>query len=257
MLETYFKVSDIRVRALPFGTPPEFNYAVFPDQDKENKVVLTKHMSDSFRLITTGPIDELKLTNQNLLTWEDYWVDREADDLVDPGIKNLDLRRNSLVSVNINVERPYLKRLNLSENPDMHSLFLLNCPKLERLDVSHCRGLAVINLGRNRNLQFLSARGCNLNAVAQERLLRDFTPTITSDGGSSRLFKKEYKTFLDLRGNDVDWSNRNIASKVRLLLCNNWLVLWDNPPPTSVVPVQMYAFFTNSLENSLIRSYYG
>lgn len=257
MLETYFKVSDVRVRALPFGKHPEFNYVRFPDQDKENKAVLTKHMADSFKLITTGTVDELKITNQNMLTWEDYWVDKETGALADPRIKTLDLRKNSLVSVNINIDRPRLEVLNVDSNPTLHSLFLTSCPNLARLDMSHCNNLAVVNLGRNRNLQFLSVKGCNLNSVAQERLLRDFTPVITSDGGSNRLFRREYKTLLDLRGNDVDWANRRIASKIRLLLCNNWLVLWDTPPPTSVIPVQMYAFFTNNLEDSLIRAYYG
>ena len=40
-------------------------------------------------------------------------------------------------------------------------------------------------------------------------------------------------------------------------ICNNWLVLWDNPPPTSIIPPQMYTVFTTNLEESLIKEYYG
>ena len=59
-------------------------------------------------------------------------------------------------------------------------------------------------------------------------------------------FRLQHNTLLDLRGNEIDWSNRRIASKIRLLLTNNWVVKWSNNPPTSVIPAQLYARYVES-----------
>jgi len=262
-ISTYFRASSDYSKILSFGNssdPGNFNYVRFNNNSLANAGLIEKHMVNSFKICIfngSDSIEELKITNQDILSWEDYWISNDSRLLADPKIKKIDLRKNNLASVNINLSRPELRELNISGNNQLSSVLLKDIPNLTKLDISGCNGLSVINLGNNRSLEFLSAKNCNLNSVAQERLLRDFRPVITSDGNGNMLFKKEYKTLLDLRGNTVDWSNRKVASKIRLLLCNNWMVLWDNPPPTTVVPVQMYAFFTNNLEDNLIRSYYG
>jgi hypothetical protein len=81
-----------------------------------------------------------------------------------------------------------------------------------------------------------------------QQLLRDFTPTMTANANLRGVgaFRKTHNTLLDLRGNQIDWNNRKIASKIRLLLTNNWVVKWDNNPPTEIIPIQMYGFFVES-----------
>jgi hypothetical protein len=83
---------------------------------------------------------------------------------------------------------------------------------------------------------------------AMEQLLRDFTPTICASANVRGVgaFRKQHNTVLDLRGNEVVWSNRRIASKIRMLLTNNWVVKWDNNPPADIVPPQLYGFFVES-----------
>jgi hypothetical protein len=87
-----------------------------------------------------------------------------------------------------------------------------------------------------------------MSPEVMEQLLRDFTPTITSNANLSGagVFRLQHNTLLDLRGNEIDWSNRRIASKIRLLLTNNWVVKWSNNPPTSIVPAQLYARYVES-----------
>jgi hypothetical protein len=140
----------------------------------------------------------------------------------------------------------------------MRGVFITDAPNLEVLNISNCQALDVINLGNNKGIKALIAKNCNLSSTLQERLLRDFRPVQTSSSNRQfSMFRKTYETVLDLRGTEIDWGNRRIASKIRMLLCNNWLVLWDNPPPVSIIPPQMYAFFTTNLEESLIKEYYG
>lgn len=267
-VQTFFKVVK-GSRELSFGpkSPGNFNYVNFgrgPDSNEENLSVLMKQMNDSYLLElikdkkNTAPVEELKLTNQDILTWEDYWIDAETRTLVDPMIKRLNLQKNKLVHANFNVSRSTLERLNLEGNLNMRAVFIANSPNLEVLNLSNCPGLEVVNLGNNRAIKALLARNCALTPLSQERLLRDFRPVITSSSNREfSMFRKEYETLLDLRGNEIDWSNRRIASKIRILVCNNWLVLWDNPPPPSIIPPHMYAFFTSSLEDSLIKDYYS
>jgi hypothetical protein len=126
------------------------------------------------------------------------------------------------------------------------------------LNISNCPLLNVVNLGKNKSIKAFLLKNCRLSGIVQERILRDFTPIKTNSMNTGvNFFRREYSTVLDMRGNEIDWGNRRVSSKIRLLLCNNWMVLWDNPPPTSIIPVQMYAFFTNNLEDKLIKEYYG
>lgn len=88
-----------------------------------------------------------------------------------------------------------------------------------------------------------------MSESAMEQLLRDFTPTVCASANVRGVgaFRKQHNTVLDLRGNNIFWGNRRIASKIRLLLNNNWVVKWDNNPPPEVIPPQMYGFFVESL----------
>lgn len=267
-IQTFFKTVK-GAKALSFGpkAPENFNYVAFNPGElplPDNRASLFKQMNDSYVLEISrderGPIiiPEIKLSNQEILTWEDHWISGDNNVLVDPYIQRLNLQKNSLVHANLNLHRAELTHLNLEGNANMRAVMITSAPKLEVLNISNCAALNVINLGANRSLKALLARNCNLTPVAQERLLRDFCPTLTSSSNRGfAMFRKNYETLADLRGTEIDWSNRKVASKIRVLLCNNWLVLWDNPPPVTVVPPHMYAFFTSSLEESLIKDYYS
>lgn len=65
------------------------------------------------------PIAEFKLTNQGLITWDDYWVDGESDTIIDPKIQKLNLQRNNLLYVNMNTPRLELLDLNLEGNTSL------------------------------------------------------------------------------------------------------------------------------------------
>ena len=267
-MQTFFKTVK-EAKAISFGikSPEHFNYVQFGTEEiafASNTARLLKQMNDSYLIEVARDervspvIPELRLTNQEILTWEDYWIDEKSKNLVDPLIQKVNLQRNKLVHANFNLHRAELTHLNLEGNVNMRAVFITSAPNLEVLNVSNCAALGVINLGENRSIKALIARNCNLSSTAQERLLRDFRPVITSSSNSEfAMFRKTYETLVDLRGTEIDWGNKRIASKIRLLLCNNWLVLWDNPPPVSVIPPHMYAFFTNSLEDSLIKDYYS
>lgn len=268
-LHSFFKVASKDSKTLSFGLklPENFNFVDMPDPSGtfvNNSAKLYKQMTDSFLLEVNidsryeGFPRELKLTNQDILTWEDHWIDANSNRLIDPKIEKINLQKNKLVHANFNLTRNNLKYVNLEGNRGMRGLFIHDAPNLEVLNISNCQALDVINLGNNKSLKALIAKNCNLSSSLQERLLRDFRPTYAASSNSKfSMFRKTYETILDLRGSEIDWGNRRIASKIRMLLCNNWLVLWDNPPPASVVPPQMYAFFTTNLEESLIKEYYG
>ena len=87
-----------------------------------------------------------------------------------------------------------------------------------------------------------------MSSAVMERLLRDFTPAVTSSANDKGvgMFRKTFSSVCDLRGNQIDWGNRRVASKIRLMLCNNWVVRWDNNPPAEVVPPSLYGFFVES-----------
>lgn len=194
------------------------------------------------------PIQEFKLTNQSITTWDDYWLDKEGDFIVDPLIVRVNLQRNKLVYVNMNTPRSELTDLNLEGNTELQHLYIHEAPKLERLDLSGCTGLQYVSLGINRSIKELIVKDCGMSTETLQQLLRDFTPTMTANANLRGIgaFRKTHNTLLDLRGNQIDWNNRKIASKIRLLLTNNWVVKWDNNPPTEIIPIQMYGFFVES-----------
>lgn len=268
-LSSFFKVRK-GTKELPFGLRSDcrFNYFRSPDAEGRSlrdRGILKKQMNDSYELHLEVDEDygvtipELKLTNQGIVTWEDYWIDSESKVLVDPMIEHLNLQKNVIIHANLNVKRSALRTLILEGNVPMQALFVSNAPKLEHLNISNCPALKVVNLGFNGSLKTVLARNCALSSEVQEKLLGGMRPVLTSSSNSKEftLFKKKYETLVDLRGTEIDWGNRRVASKIRLLLCNNWMVLWDNVPPASVVPPQMYSFFSRNLEEKLIKDYYG
>ena len=266
---TSFLIDDPNVVLLPFDKRQRnpFNYVVFAQGDviSNDEVMLykekTNSMGVSIQTSNAEPIRELKLTNQNILTWDDLWIDADSKYSVDPKIEHINLQRNSLLYANFNLKRDYLKSINLEGNSDLKAFIGPELMNLEVLNLNQCFNLEYVNLGISKNIRVLSLKNCRLTEASMERTLSSFTPTVTASSnilpGSLPPFRKNYSTLLDLRGNDINWGNTRIASKIRLLVTNNWLVLWDNPPPTSVIPIQMYAFFPKNIKETEINQYYG
>lgn len=265
---TFFKTVG-NTKPLPFSKTPcnGFNFVDFyPGRYPNNNAILSKRMEDSYQLDILVDknyqqnLRELRLTNSAILTWEDYWID-DSNNLAEPKLEIINLQKNALIHANFNLTRMYLQRLNLEDNPPLQAVFVYKAPNLQVLNISNCANLELINLGFNGGIKALLAKNCNLREGAQESLLSNLRPVKTSSSNVSGLgifgFKKEAECVLDLRGSEIVWNNRKIASKIRLLLTNNWLVRWDNAPPTSIVPPHFYSFFTNNLEEKLFKEYYG
>ena len=268
-ISTHFLLDKKDVTLLPITKKQNssFNYVDFINKNtvSNDEVYISKQKSNSCVLDiivnSPPPIGELKLTNQDILTWDDLWLDGETGNSVDPQIESINLQRNSLLYVNMNLKRHYLKRINLEGNTNLKSFVGTNLPSLEYLDFTDCINLESVTIGASKNIKVLSLKNCRLTGDGLERILGSFSPTKTSSAnifpGTLPPFRKQYTTLLDLRGNDIPWGNNRIASKIRLLVTNNWLVLWDNAPPTSVIPIQMYAFFPKNLGDTQIDQYYG
>ena len=268
-IESGFLISGEETPLLSFDKVQNnsFNFVEFQDRDivTDDIAMLFKQKSNSCAISITkkypGNIKTLKLTNQSVLTWDDLWIDEASGISVDPKIETINLQRNSLLYVNFNLERKELRHINLEGNIYLKSFTGSKLPNLETLNFENCINLEVINIGESKNIRLLSLKNCRLTEEGLERALSSFTPTKTASAniypGTLPLFRKKYETLLDLRGNDINWGNRRIASKIRLLVTNNWLVLWDNPPPTSIIPIQMYAFFPKNLSDINIQDYYG
>lgn len=268
-IETSFLISGEDTQLLTFSKVQDgsFNFIQFQNKDTvtNDLALLFKQKSNSCVISVTqaqpGNIELLKLTNQSLMTWDDLWLDSETGISVDPLIESINLQRNSLLYVNFNLKRTALKHINLEGNIYLKSFTGSNLPNLETLDFENCINLEVVNLGLSKNIRSLSLKNCRLTEEGLERTLSSFIPTKTASAnifpGTLPIFRKKYETLLDLRGNDINWGNKRIASKIRLLVTNNWLVLWDNPPPTSVIPIQMYAFFPKNISDTSIQNYYG
>ena len=268
-ISTHFLLDKKDVTLLPLTKKQNssFNYVDFINENtvSNDEVYISKQKSNSCVLDiivnSPPPIRELKLTNQDILTWDDLWLDGETGNSVDPQIESINLQRNSLLYVNMNLKRHYLKRINLEGNTNLKSFVGTNLPSLEYLDFTDCINLESVTIGASKNIKVLSLKNCRLTGDGLERILGSFSPTKTSSAnifpGTLPPFRKQYTTLLDLRGNDIPWGNNRIASKIRLLVTNNWLVLWDNAPPTSIIPIQMYAFFPKNLGDTQIDGYYA
>jgi hypothetical protein len=267
-ISTSFLLEENGLVFLPFDKKQTkaFNYVRFENQEPvSNDIVNLKKQKTNSAQILIGTKDtsikELKLTNQNILTWDDLWIDELDKNSVDPLIESINLQRNSLLYANFNLKREKLRFLNLEGNTNLKAFIGTELEMLEVLDLSNCINLESVNLGLSKNIKMLSLKNCRLTEAGLEQVLSSFIPTKTASAnikpGSLPPFRKIYETLLDLRGNDINWGNRRIASKIRLLITNNWSVLWDNPPPTSVIPIQMYAFFPKNIKDIEISRYYG
>ena len=243
-----------------------FNYVSFKEKNvvSNDSVFISKEKNNSAILTITHDanyvIEELKLSNQDIKTWDDLWIEAQSGDSVDPRIEKINLQRNSLVYVNINLRREHLREVNLEGNTELKAFIATDAPILEDVNLTDCSGLEVVELGFSKNIKRLSLKNCRLTDIGLEKILSSLIPTICSTSniipGTLPPFRKNISTLLDLRGNEITWSNRRVASKIRMLLTNNWAVLWDNPPPTSIIPIQMYAFFSNIISEAQINQYY-
>ncbi len=269
-IESSFLFSNESEVILPFDKKQKnssFNYVEFQNSDVITNDLASLHKQKSnsgiisITKIAPGTIKHLKLTNQGLMTWDDLWIDSSSGYSEDPMIESINLQRNSLIYANFNLERKALKSINLEGNSKLKSFTGSELEMLEHIDLSNCVNLEVVNLGVSKNIKTLSLKNCRLTEEGLERTLSSFTPTKTASAnvmpGTLPLFRKNFNTLLDLRGNNINWGNNKIASKIRLLVTNNWLVLWDSPPPTSVIPIQMYAFFPSNLSETNIINNYG
>lgn len=247
-MKSYCKIKE-NVRILDFGHGSQFFNGTRGSGEYDCRIY--RQFTDSIEIEVKGlgELEEFKLTNQSLVTWDDYWLNIDTGMIVDPLFKRVNLQRNELVYVNINTPRLGLQELNVEGNAQLKHLYIHEAPRLETLNLSGCKSLEYIALGSNKAIKSLIAKDCEMQSNVMEQLLRDFTPVITSSANfrGAGAFRKNYSTLLDLRGNTVDWGNRNVASKIRLLLTNNWIVKWDNNPPYDIVPPSMYAFYVESL----------
>lgn len=250
-LESYCKYTE-NTPVLEFGNGLEYFNGTRGEGIYRSR--LEKQLTDSLRISVeykdsiSHPINTFKLTNQSITTWDDYWVDTKDGLIIDPRIRHMNLQRNRLVYVNMNTPRLELRELSVEGNPNLVHLYIHEAPALERLDITGCVGLRYVSLGINRSIKELIARGCNMDGDTLEQLLRDFTPVVCASAnvGGVGMFRKQHSTVLDLRGNTIDWSNPRIASKIRLLLANNWVVKWDSNPPAGIIPPSLYGFFVES-----------
>lgn len=189
------------------------------------------------RLERNDPVDCIKLVGTGIVYWDDFWLNGSLP--VTPMVRSIDLQNSiTLRSLNIPYSRPYLQTINLGGSKNLQYLNLSQCPGLISLDISRCHSVSEISLGKNLELNQLSVRNSQLAEEPLERILSGFSPAKSPVEITTRGII--HSAYLDLRGNIVPWNNRRIASKIRLLLCNNVAVAWSNNPPESVIPLEMY-----------------
>ena len=125
-LQTFFKVESKDSKEMCFGKKSAlvFNYIELFESDAltfTSTASLSKQMNNSFviDIAYNSPsvlrLKELKLTNQQIISWEDYWIDGNKN-LVDPLIQRINLQKNSLIHANFNLPREELTHLNLEAN---------------------------------------------------------------------------------------------------------------------------------------------
>lgn len=173
-------------------------------------------------------IEELKLTNIKITDWDDVWEDKRGN-ILDPKISKLNLSHNIIKNISILDPRPNLEKINLSFNPTLVYLNISYASNLSEIDLSYCSSLEYINLSSSFNLKKISLKNCDCSDSCLESLFRNITPHFIGE--------------IDLRGNSINWGNRKISSKIRLLLANNWQIKWDSNPPDSIIPLGYWKKF--------------
>lgn len=188
----------------------------------------------------SNEVTELKFTNNPLRSWVDLWCERESNLPIDPKIQSMDISSSpDLELVSIIENRNFLTNLDLSYNPNLSYVNLSGCQMLTSLNLSGCVNLHKVNLGFIKNIRVLVCRNCDLSEPALESILSSYYPVYNLLEPQPRD-KKQVSSYLDLRGNFINWRNRRIASKIRMLVTNNILVLWDNNPPEEIIPLSYY-----------------
>lgn len=229
---------------IPLGFP--FNYAkTGEDLTREDAIRVEHKSSKSFSVIIRDlkPINAFKFTNTGVRIWNDSWFDRREKNPVDPLIREINLSNSFYLEIfNILPPRPSLNTINLAGCNKLKYFSIVEANNLESLYLDYCNQLETIMLGWNRNLRHISLRGCALRERTMEQFLGAYIATHSdvSYENSYKRTKINYQAYLDLRGNLIQWNNRRIASKIRLLLCNGIAVIWSNNPPETIIPIELY-----------------
>jgi uncharacterized protein YjbI with pentapeptide repeats len=169
----------------------------------------------------------------------------------------MDLSHNNLIGFSILDSRDKLKHINISHNAQLTYVNLSGKNKLQTVILDDCQLVSYVNLSGSRDLRVVSLKNCSMEEKTIEGLLRNFFPIKTYEPSSypQYLANRQFNSYLDLRGNEINWLNRNIASKIRLLLANDWVVLWSNNPPESVIPIQYYKLLNPILDKKDFSRY--
>lgn len=236
--------SEIKTLGFPFNYAKLSTSLARPDILNFNSVS-SRVLKLSMTIPDDSTIDLLKFSNSGSVIWTDEWIDPELNVPVDPGIAEMNLTNSEyLESVNILGKRDSLKKLDLSGSRNLKHLSVSNGSSLKTLFLNNCDSLQAISLGYSRNLKYVSLSGCRLSEITLEQFLRTYYPV--QNGVNLETYGRkriQYDSYLDLRGNIIPWTNRRIASKIRLLLCNAVAVLWSNDPPENVIPIELYRSF--------------
>lgn len=230
---SHWRKKDIFPIGLAENKPKTLNY--FSVSDREYKKYInpdfffSKSKYNSYQIqLPKTELNELKLTNIKITDWDDVWQDYSGN-ILDPKIKILNLSHNLIKNISILDPRDHLEELNLSFNSPLVYFNVSNSKNLKKLDLSYCTSIEYINISSSSNIEFISIKNCNCSEDCLESLLRNITP--------HRVGK------LDITGNKINWNNRNISSKIRLLLANNWEIFWDFDPPDSIIPLGYWKRF--------------
>lgn len=241
-LQLFVVVSaEIKTLGYPFNYAKLSGALTRPDILSFN-MISSRVLKLSMTIPDNSTIDLVKFSNSGTIVWTDEWVDPSINTSVDPHIVELNLTNSEyLESVNILGKRDYLKKLDVSGSRNLKNLSLPYASSLETLALNDCDSLQAISLGYSKNLKYISLNGCKLSETVLEQFLRTYYPVQNGVDLETYGNKKiQYDSYLDLRGNIIPWTNRRIASKIRLLLCNAVAVLWSNNPPENVIPIELY-----------------
>lgn len=179
----------------------------------------------------------LKFNNTGIKAWLDIWF--KDKNRIDFNIKEINLSNSEYLQYIRFDQTKGIEKLIANNCLNLSYLNLSNCENLERLELNSCTNLNSISFGKNTKLKILSLKNCDLSENSLENILSNFYPC-ESPAEYISLGKIKYESLLDLRGNFINWENRKISSKIRMLLANNFMVLWDNIPPEEIIPIQYY-----------------
>lgn len=215
-----------------------FNYAI--DSSIGRIDFQYKRNKDFLQIVINniGDIEKLKLTNTGITLWEDNWI--ENGKLAFPKIKHLILNNSELLEdislINIGSD---VEILELNNCPNLKYVNVKSSNSLEEIYLNNNSSLSEVKFGLNPNLRIISLKNCNLNEETLESIISDIYPCKSH---IDFIFpgKIKYSSVLDLSGNFIPWSNYHISSKIRMLLANNFRVIWSNDPPSDIIPVQYY-----------------